>query len=164
MLAVAAITAMNVVLCCAGRINVASKHRELPQGLETPSLQAMALDAGRNNVASKHRELPQGLETPSLQANALDAGRNSVAFKPRTLAHGREALCIAQGLDTLRLQAKALDAGRMAAFAQRLAGAAQFLDAPSALGLLAVLDRMLRCALGLGLHSIEQYAATHPCP
>jgi len=33
----------------------------------------------------------------------------------------------------------------MAAFAQRLAGAAQFLDAPGALALLAVLDRMLRC-------------------
>ena len=67
-----------------------------------------------------------------------------------TVAHELEILSCARGHETLRLQAKALDAGRMAAFAQRLAGAAQFLDAPSALGLLAVLDRMLRCAPGSG--------------
>ena len=136
-------------------------------------MQANALDAGRDSVASKPRTLAhglvalcvaQGLDTLRLQAKALDAGHNSVASKPKTVAHGLKTLNVAQGLDTLRLQAKALDAGRMAAFAQRLAGATQFLDAPSALGLLAVLDRMLRCALGLGLHSIEQYAARRPCP
>ena len=41
-------------------------------------------------------------------------------------------------------QARALDGGRMAAFALRLAGAARFLGTGGALGLLAVLERLLR--------------------
>ncbi len=44
----------------------------------------------------------------------------------------------------LMLQARALDSGRMAAFALRLAGAARFLGPGGALGLLAVLERLLR--------------------
>lgn len=97
---------------------------------------------GANVSHPKFRTLAHGLKTLRLQAKVVDAQRNSAASKPSTLAHG---------VEILRLQAKALDAGRMAAFAQRLAGAAQFLDAPSALGLLAVLDRMLRCAPAQGL-------------
>ncbi len=44
----------------------------------------------------------------------------------------------------LMSQARALDSGRMAAFALRLAGAARFLGPGGALGLLAVLERLLR--------------------
>lgn len=45
------------------------------------------------------------------------------------------------------MQSKALDAARMAAFALRLAGAARFLDAGGAMGLLAVLEKLLRWAI-----------------
>ena len=42
------------------------------------------------------------------------------------------------------LQSRALDAGRAAAFALRVAATAHFMDTGGALGLLAVLERMLR--------------------
>ena len=45
------------------------------------------------------------------------------------------------------LQARALDSSRTAAFALRLAGAARFLGPGGALGLLAVLERVLRSAV-----------------
>ena len=45
---------------------------------------------------------------------------------------------------TGHVQAKALDGSRMAAFALRIAGAARFLSSGGALGLLAVLERLLR--------------------
>ncbi len=44
------------------------------------------------------------------------------------------------------MQSRALDAGRAAAFALRVAVTAQFMDTGGALGLLAVLERMLRLA------------------
>ncbi len=51
--------------------------------------------------------------------------------------------------EVLVAQSRALDLGRLAAFALRLAAIAQFLDVGGALGLLAVLERMLRYTAAL---------------
>ena len=66
------------------------------------------------------------------------------------MAHkfGPEALAeLVQGVleGLLLAQGRGLATGRAAAFALRLAGIAQFLEAPSALAVLGVLHAMLRC-------------------
>lgn len=57
------------------------------------------------------------------------------------------------------MQSKALDAARLAAFALRLASSAQFLDAGGAMGMLAVLEKLLRCFHLLGYESLQLAAA-----
>ena len=54
--------------------------------------------------------------------------------------------CLNTSAHVFWLQSRALDTGRMAALALRVAATAQFMDTGGALGLLAVLERMLRLA------------------